>query len=81
MVEEHEAAAQDEGGLELDASDLEAFLGISKDEAEEMVFLADQDEVEVKRIVTALLTGKDVSSSSYRSIDREEFQQLIRNWS
>ena len=80
-VEEDEAAAQDEGGLELDASDLEAFLGISKDEAEEMVFLADQDEVEVKRIVTALLTGKDVSSSSYRSIDREEFQQLIRNWS
>lgn len=59
------AVAQDEEDkdLELNASDLEAFLQISREEAEEMVFLADQDESEV------------------RTIDREEFIQLIRTWS
>lgn len=61
-----EDQAQDkEGVVELDASDLMAFQNISREEAEEMVFLADQDD--------------DVNC--HRSIDREEFQQLIRTWS
>ena len=61
-----EDQAQDkEGVVELDASDLMAFLNISREEAEEMVFLADQDD--------------DVNC--HRSNDREEFQQLIRTWS
>ena len=34
----------EEGVVELDASDLMAFLNISREEAEEMVFLADQDD-------------------------------------
>ena len=46
------AVAQDEEDkdLELNASDLEAFLQISREEAEEMVFLADQDESEIRTI-------------------------------
>lgn len=62
----------DTGDLELDAKDLEAFLSVSRDVADEMVFLADQDEVE---------HGADEVDGAQRTIDREEFQQLIRNWS
>ena len=58
-------AQDEEGVVELDASDLMAFLNISREEAEEMVFLVDQDD--------------DVNC--HRSIDMEEFQQLIRTWS
>ena len=61
--------------VELDAGDLEAFLSVPREEAEEMVFLADQDEVEAKQG-----QNKDEVSAN-RTIDREEFQQLIRSWS
>ena len=74
----------DEGGVELDASDLMAFLNIERDEAEEMVFLADEDEVEVE---VEKKNSDDVDSSGegetvkcHRSIDRGEFQHLIRTW-
>ncbi len=71
---------EEEEGVELDASDLMAFLNISRGEAEEMVFLADQDEVEVERVEAVLdLTGHNWNC--HRSIDREEFQQLMRTWS
>lgn len=60
--------------VELDASDLEAFLSIPRAMAEEMVFLADQDEVDAEE-------GEDGEVEADRTIDREEFQQLIRSWS
>uniref|UniRef100_A0A7S2EM87 EF-hand domain-containing protein n=1 Tax=Trieres chinensis TaxID=1514140 RepID=A0A7S2EM87_TRICV len=63
------------GGVELDASDLETFLSKSWDYAEEMVFLADQDDVEA----TVQEESEEVKAD--RTIDREEFQQLIRSWS
>ncbi len=70
----------DEEGVELDASDLMAFLNVERDLAEEMVFLADQDDVEVeKKDSDGDSTGESVKC--YRSIDRAEFQQLIRTWS
>ena len=73
-------AEEEEDAVELDASHLMAFLNVERDVAEEMVFLADQDEVEMERIdVVKELTG--VNLNCYRSIDRLEFQQLIRNWS
>lgn len=80
MFQEEAQAQEDEAGVELDASDLMAFLNISRDEAEEMVFLADQDDVEIERVETVLeLTGYNFNC--HRSIDSEEFQQLIRTWS
>ncbi len=70
----------DEEGVELDASDLMAFLNVERDLAEEMVFLADQDDVEVeKKDSDGDSTGGSVKC--YRSIDRAEFQQMIREWS
>ena len=66
----------DEGCVDLDASDLMAFLKVEREEAEEMVFLADQDEVK--------MNAKDSTGESdrcYRSIDSAEFQNLIRTWS
>lgn len=75
-----QADLEDEEGVELTANDLMAFLNIKRDEAEEMVFLADQDEVEVDRIDAVLeLTGTNLNC--HRSIDRVEFQQLLRTWS
>ncbi|KAL7552508.1 hypothetical protein ACHAWF_015774 [Thalassiosira exigua] len=65
-------------GVELNASDLEHFLSIPRECAEEMVFLADQDDVEV--IVVQEGEG-DEEVKADRTIDREEFQQLIRAWS
>jgi len=65
------------GGVELDASDLEAFFNVSRDYAEEMVFLADQDEVEA-------VQNEEESTEeviAHRTIDRDEFQQLIRSFS
>ena len=62
-----------QGGVELDASDLQAFLKISREEAEEMVFLVDVEANEEGPM--------DEVQCHRRSIDREEFQQLIRNWS
>ena len=58
----------DEDAIELSASDLEIFLNISRQEAEEMIFLADQDEVQD-------------TENFQRTIDRDEFQQLLQNWS
>jgi len=58
----------EEDGIELSASDLEMFLNISREEAEEMIFLADQDEVQD-------------TENFQRTIDRDEFQQLMRSWS
>ena len=73
----------DEGCDELDASDLMAFLKVEREEAEEMVFLADQDEVKMVKkkdsVVHSTSTGE--SEKCYRSIDSAEFQQLIRTWS
>jgi len=60
-----DASIKFEEGVDLDAADLEAFLGVSPSEAEEMIFLADQDEDE------------EVAGT----IDRAEFQALIKNWS
>jgi len=60
-------------GIELGAGDLERFLTIPRKEAEEMVFLADQDEVEE--------ATENQEDGSHRTIDRDEFQQLIRSWS
>lgn len=75
-----EDVSDDDGGVELDASDLMAFLHVERDLAEEMVFLADQDDVEVeKKDSDGDSTGESVTC--YRSIDRAEFQQLIRTWS
>jgi len=51
--------------VDLDAVDLEVFLGVSPSEAEEMIFLADQDEDEEQA----------------GTIDRAEFQELIKAWS
>lgn len=65
----------EEKEVELDASDLEAFLGISLECAEEMVFLADQDEVE------AVQQGPSDEVKAARTINKDEFQQLIRSWS
>jgi len=68
----------EEGPMELDASDLERFLVIPREEAEEMVFLADQDEIEA----TENQQGPTSEAvCSHRTIDRDEFQQLIRSWS
>ena len=61
--------------VELDANDLCAFLNISRDEAEEMIFLADQDDIEVVQM------GDGSGVQACRTIDREEFQQLIKSWS
>ena len=58
----------DEDAIELSASDLEIFLNISRQEAEEMIFLADQNEVQD-------------TENFQRTIDRDEFQQLLQNWS
>ncbi|KAL7541698.1 hypothetical protein ACHAXR_011169 [Thalassiosira sp. AJA248-18] len=66
---------ESKGGVELDAGDLEAFLSVSRDFAEEMVFLADQDEVE------AVQQGAGGEIKADRTIDRDEFQQLIKSWS
>ncbi len=66
-------------GVELSASDLEAFLDVPRDMAEEMVFLADEDEVEA--VVND--TGSRASAPSIecnRTIDRTKFQHLIRSW-
>ena len=49
--------------LELEASDLVAFLQITLEEAEEMIFLADEDDDE-----------------DAGTIDRAEFQQLMKTW-
>jgi len=68
-----------ENNMKLDASDLENFLNVSRDMAEEMVFLADQDEVEAHENKDA--GGSDASIVADRAIDRDEFQQLIRGWS
>jgi len=64
--------------VNLDAGDLEAFLAVPRDMAEEMVFLADQDEVEA---VQNKEGSQSEEVSADRSIDREEFQQLLRSWS
>ena len=53
----------EESKLELVASDLVAFLGIEIEEAEEMIFLADEDEDE-----------------DAGTIDRAEFQHLMKTW-
>jgi len=63
---------------ELHASDLEAFCNVSRHHAEEMVFLADLDEVEAVHNEEGLTAEV---SCSQRSISREEFQQFIRSWS
>lgn len=65
-----------DGAVELDAADLEAFLAIPRDEAEEMIFLADQDEVEAIQNEQGSEGGG--SLTAHRTIDREEFQQLLR---
>ena len=65
-------------GVELDAGDLEAFLAVPRGMAEEMVFLADQDEVEA---VQNKQGSQSQEVSADRTIDREEFQQLLRSWS
>lgn len=65
--------------LELDASDLEAFLKIERSVAEELVFLADQDEVEAVQNEEGSKSEAEVVC--HRSIDRDEFHQLIRSWS
>ena len=49
--------------LELEAADLVAFLQITSEEAEEMIFLADEDD------------GEEAGT-----IDRVEFQQLMKTW-
>jgi len=49
--------------LELEVPDLVAFLKITPEEAEEMIFLADEDD------------GDDAGT-----IDRAEFQQLLKTW-
>mmetsp|Transcript_15923 Transcript_15923/g.28658 ORF Transcript_15923/g.28658 Transcript_15923/m.28658 type:complete len:1321 (-) Transcript_15923:113-4075(-) len=72
-------STQSENNMELDAMDLENFLNVSHDMAEEMVFLADQDEVEAHENEDA--DGSDASIVADRTIDRDEFQQLIRSWS
>mmetsp|Transcript_28849 Transcript_28849/g.52237 ORF Transcript_28849/g.52237 Transcript_28849/m.52237 type:complete len:176 (+) Transcript_28849:638-1165(+) len=63
---------------DLDAGDLEAFLNIPRDEAEEMTFLADQDDVEA--VQNEQGSHNDEAVVSYRTIDTDEFQQLIRSW-
>lgn len=63
------------GGVELNASDLEVFLHVPIDCAEEMIFLADQDDAE---IIQGTI-GEEVKAN--RTIDRDEFQQLLRSWS
>ena len=67
-----------EDSPDLDAGDLEAFLTITRDEAEEMVFLADQDEVDA--VQNEQGSQNDEAVISYRTIDTDEFQQLIRSW-
>lgn len=62
------------GGVDLDSGDLEAFLSISRGYAEEMVFLADEDEAEV-------VLGANGELTANRTIDRDEFQHLLRSWS
>ncbi len=80
VVAQSQEEDSDEEGVELDASDLMAFLNVERDLAEEMVFLADQDDVEVeKKDSDGDSTGESVTKN--RSIDRVEFQQLIRTWS
>lgn len=71
----------DDEAVDLDASDLMAFLNIERDEAEEMVFLADEDEVEVEKKDSDDIDSSGESVKCHRSIDRAEFQHLIRTWS
>lgn len=72
--------SQTDTGIELDASDLEAFLNIPRKMAEEMIFLADQDEVEA--VQNDQGCNESIASvKCARTIDRDEFQQLLRNWS
>ena len=74
----------DEGCVELAACDLMAFLKVERDDAEEMVFLADQDEVKMNKkdsnYVDSLAPGVG-EVKCHRSIDRVEFENLIRTWS
>lgn len=81
LAQSQEDDDDDEGGVELDASDLMAFLNVERDLAEEMVFLADQDDVEVEKKDSDGGDSTGESVKCYRSIDRAEFQQLIRTWS
>mmetsp|Transcript_9887 Transcript_9887/g.21422 ORF Transcript_9887/g.21422 Transcript_9887/m.21422 type:complete len:1286 (+) Transcript_9887:334-4191(+) len=76
---EDEKDVSDLEDVELSAHDLELFLSIPREMAEEMVFLADQDEAEMEE--TKSNQGSRSEISAHRTIDREEFQQLIRSWS
>ena len=58
----------DEDAIVISASDLEIFLNISRQEAEKMIFLADQDKLQD-------------TAHFQRTIDRDKFQQLLQNWS
>ena len=63
-------------GLALNAAELEAFLSIPRDDAEEMVFLADKDDVDTTRV-----EGTAEELQVDRTINKDEFQQLMQEWS